>query len=174
MNKNNDRSKNAFVSLADGEDGIAGNPDGVDMDSASYKQLREAIKARSAVQTAGEKLEIEFNAIRYRMMEYIRDDSNNNVVEPGEFIRQYLKAAKVKQNTFASFMHTNPGNLGKLLKGKRKINYETAMILGNTFKVEPKIWLYIQDKNEMVRLNQDKQNAYRQYTIDNLIGTEAD
>jgi addiction module HigA family antidote len=174
MSANNDDKRKIVLSGADGEDGIIGNPSGADTDSLAYKQLQEVIRARSAALTMDEKRDIEFNAIRYRMMEYIGNDNDQNVVEPGDFIRQYLKAAKVKQNTFASFINTNPGNLGKLLNGKRKINYETAMILGNTFKVEPKIWLYIQDKNEMVRLNQIKQTTYRQYTIDNLIKTVAD
>jgi addiction module HigA family antidote len=167
-NKNNYK-KTPILSVIDGEDGIVGNPGGANTNSQSYKQLQEAIRARSASFTEEENREIEFNAIRYRMMEYIRDDNYTDVVEPGEFIRQYLKAAKVKQNTFASFINTNPGNLGKILNGERKINYETAMILGNIFKVEPKIWLYIQDKNEMVRLSRVKRNAYRKYTIDNLV-----
>lgn len=169
---NYDRKRKIVFANVEGEDGIVGNPDGVDTNSESYKQLKEAIKLRSATLTEEEKREIEFNAIRYRMMEYIEDDRGQNVVEPGEFIRQYLKACNVKQNTFANFINTNPGNLGKLLNGKRKINYETAMILGSTFKVEPKIWLSIQDKNEIVRLNQIKRNAYREYTIDKLIGAE--
>jgi addiction module HigA family antidote len=155
------------------EDGIVGNPGGVDVKSSSYQQLKAAIKTRAAEFTEAEKREIEFNAIRYRMMEYIEDEDYSTVVEPGEFIRQYLKAANVKQNVFASFINTNPGNLGKLLNGERRINHETAMILGKTFNIEPKIWLYIQDKNEMARLNKIKQNAYRKYSIDNLIKAAA-
>jgi addiction module HigA family antidote len=169
-NSNNDNSKTIQPGFV-GEDGIAGNPDGVDTNSTGYKKLREAIIARSAAFTNEERREIEFNSIRYRMMEYIENDNEQKVVEPGEFIRQYLKAANVKQNIFADFINTNPGNLGKLLNGKRKISYETAMILGNTFKVDPRMWLFIQDKNEMRRLSQAKQNIYRKYTIDNLIKT---
>ncbi|MFI5137170.1 MAG: transcriptional regulator [Sphingobacteriales bacterium] len=155
-----------------GEDGLVGHPDGAGTNSDGYRKLQEIIMARSAALTADQKREIEFNAIRYRMMEYIQNDDSAEVVEPGTFIRQYLKAANIRQNTFAVFIHSNPGNLGKLLNGTRKINYETAMILGSAFKVDPRIWLHIQDKNEMLRLSKIKRNAYRRYDINNLVKAE--
>ena len=76
------------------DDGLVGSPDGVDINSAGYQRLRETIKARSAALTEDQKREIEFNTIRYRMMEYVQSDDNKEVMEPGDFIRQYLEAAK--------------------------------------------------------------------------------
>jgi addiction module HigA family antidote len=154
------------------DDGLVGNPDGTDIDSEGYQKLQDMIRLRSEQFTAEEKREIEFNGIRYQMMEYLRNENTAELLEPGFFIRRYLKAADIKQNAFASFIHAHPGNLGKLLNGTRKIKPETAIILGNTFKVDPKIWLYIQDKNEMLRLTKVKRTAYNKYTLDNLIATK--
>ena len=169
MNYSNHNKKEVADVLSEGEEGLVGDPDGVDINSEGYHKLQDAIRARSEALTSDQKREIEFNAIRYRMMEYVQNDDNGEVVEPGAFIRQYLKAANVRQNSFAAFIHSNPGNLGKLLNGTRKINHETAMILGSAFKVDPRIWLHIQDKNEMLRLSKIKRNAYRRYDIDNLV-----
>jgi addiction module HigA family antidote len=159
----------AATAIGKGEDGLVGNPDGANTGSAGYRKLQGAIRARAAAHTPGERREIAFNAIRYRMIEYIQDEHTENVIEPGDFIREYLKAANVRQNTFALFIHSNPGNLGKLLNGTRKINYETAMILGSAFDVDPKLWLRIQDKNEMLRLGKIKFNDYHKYRIVNLV-----
>jgi len=155
--------------FGEGEDGIVGHPAGAETNSEGYLKLRETIMAKSASLTADQKREIEFNAVSYRMIEYVQNDDNDEVIEPGYFIRQYLKAANIKQNTFAGFIHVNPGNFGKLLNGTRKINHETAMILGSAFKTDPRLWLQVQDKNELLRLGKIKRNAYQKYNIDNLL-----
>ena len=168
--KNNSRHlKKMHIDVIDGDDGLVGHPGGADTTSDGYRKLQETIRANATALTVDQKREIEFNAIRYRMMEYVQNNENEEVVEPGVFIKQYLKAANVRQNTFAAFIQSNPGNLGKLLNGTRKINYETAMILGSAFKVDPRIWLHIQDKNEMLRLYKIKRNAYRRFDIGNLV-----
>lgn len=167
--KNKDGYKNDVTIINDMDDGLVGNPDGTDKNSLGYSKLQDMVKARSKKLTVDEKREIEFNAIRYRMIEYVQNDDTKEMLDAGFFIREYLRAADVKQNVFAQFIDFNPGNLGKLLNGSRKINPETAIILGNVFKIDPQLWLRIQDKNEMVRLNNVKRDAFHKYTIDNLM-----
>lgn len=38
-----------------------------------------------------------------------------------------------------------------VLKGRRKINSELAIKLGQIFKIDPAIWLHIESKNELIR-----------------------
>jgi plasmid maintenance system antidote protein VapI len=56
----------------------------------------------------------------------------------------------------------------KLLNGARKINYELAVILGNTFNIEPSLWLRIQDKNEFVQLSRINSNNFSAYSLKRL------
>lgn len=172
MNHNINVKGRTAALTGEGEDGLVGNRDGADTGSAGYRKLQEMIRVRATAHTPEQQREIAFNAIRYRMIEYLQNDDTEKVIEPGNFIREYLRAAGVRQNTFAVFIHSNPGNLGKLLNGTRKINYETAMILGSAFEVDPKLWLNIQDKNEMLRLAKVKRNDYRKYRITNLVNAQ--
>ena len=106
----------------EGEDGLVGNPQGTDTTSEGFKKLKDMINARAQAFTPEEKRNIELNAVRYRMMSYVQNHETPDVVEPGEFIRACLKAVNVKQNAFAAYMDSNPGNIAKILNGSRKIN----------------------------------------------------
>jgi len=85
----------------------------------------------------------------------------------------FIHTKRHKNHTFAGFIHINPGDFGELLNGTRKINHETAMILGSACKTDPRLSLQIQDKNELLRLGKIKRNAYKKYSIDNLVNAGA-
>lgn len=149
------------------DDGLLGNPAQINPASDDFKRLKSAILAKSREFSPTEKVEIELNAIKYKMMEYLEDDSDS-VVHIGNFIKQCLKTTKVRQRAFAAYIKMNPGNLTKVLTGARKINYDLAIILGTTFRVSPIIWLRIQDKNEIVQLKRANKDKYRNFSLDRL------
>jgi len=149
------------------DEGLVGDEQGEDMNSKGYKALHSAILTRIHNHTDEEKQNIELNAIKFKMLNYLEDESVELVLA-GTFIKEYLKVLKVKQKVFAAYINWNPGNLTKLLNGSRKVNYELAMILGNTFQVDPALWLRIQDENELIQLRKLNSSKFKNYSLRRL------
>jgi addiction module HigA family antidote len=150
------------------DDGLVGNPRGADSRSEGFQKLKMTIHDRAAALTPEERRQIELRAVRYRMQEYL-EESSQAVIPAGYFINECLQATGVKLKSFASYLKSNSGNVSKIIKGSRKINPETAIILGNTFETEPELWLQIQDKNEIIELKRMNKGNFLSYTLDKLI-----
>jgi hypothetical protein len=56
-----------------GEDGLIGNPAGVDRESEDYKELQRAITERYNSLTEEEKLTIKLDKVKYAMLEYFKE-----------------------------------------------------------------------------------------------------
>lgn len=149
------------------DEGMIGDESGVDINSKGYKALHAAILSKINVQTIEESRNIELNAIKFKMINYLEDESVDLVLL-GSFIKECLKVLHIKQKVFATYIDWNAGNLTKLLNGTRKVNYELAMILGNTFNVDPSLWLRIQDKNELVQLRKVNASKFKGYSLRRL------
>ncbi|MFP5080716.1 transcriptional regulator [Pedobacter sp. JCM 36344] len=149
------------------EDGLVGDPNGVDQNSEGYKRLKQAIAERYSSYTESEKLNIKLDGIRFAMLDYLENESSN-IIPPGTFLKRCLDVVMVNQKTFANYIDWDTGNLTKLLNGQRKINADVAMILEATFPVSASIWLRLEDKNELVRARQEKTRDYHQYSLKKL------
>ena len=99
-------------------------------------------------------------------MEYL--DQDDAIIPVGDFIKECLRVIDVRQKHFAAYIDWNSGNLTKLLNGSRKVNYELAMILGNTFNINPSLWLQVQDKNELMQLRRVNREKYKGYSLHRL------
>lgn len=150
------------------DDGLVGNPGGVDSRSEGFQKLKMAIRERSGALKPEEKRQIELRAVRYRMQEYLQE-SSQAAIPTGYFIKECLQATGVQLKSFAFYINSNSGNVSKIINGSRKINPETAIILGNTFDTEPELWLQIQDKNEIIELKRINKSHFRRYSLDKLI-----
>ena len=146
------------------EDGLVGNPAGVDRKSEGYKKLKNAIDNHYQSYSDMDKLNIELDGVRYAIMDYLENETENIIV-PGMFIKKCLEVSMVNQKTFANYINWNTGNLTKLLNGNRKINADIAMVLEATFPVSAATWMRLEDKNELVRTRQQKTRDYRQYSL---------
>jgi plasmid maintenance system antidote protein VapI len=149
------------------EDGLVGDPKGVDQNSEGYKKLKQAIAEKYNSYTEAEKLDVKLDGIRFAMLDYLENESTN-IIPPGTFLKRCLEVVMVNQKTFANYIDWNTGNLTKLLNGQRKINADIAMILEATFPVSASIWLRLEDKNELVRTRQEKTRDYHQYSLKKL------
>ncbi len=149
------------------EDGLVGNPNGLDQNSEGYKKLKQAIADVYNSYSEEDKLNIKLDGIRYAIIEYLENESVH-IVAPGTFIKKCLEVSMVNQKTFANYINWNTGNLTKLLNGNRKINADIAMILEATFPVSAATWLRLEDKNELVRARQQKARDYHQYSLKRL------
>lgn len=149
------------------EDGLVGNPNGLDQNSEGYKKLKQAIADVYNSYSEEDKLNIKLDGIRYAIIDYLENESVH-IVAPGTFIKKCLEVSMVNQKTFANYINWNTGNLTKLLNGSRKINADIAMILEATFPVSAATWLRLEDKNELVRAKQQQTRDYHQYSLKRL------
>ena len=63
---------------------------------------------------------------------------------PGEFLKDELKVRGIKQKDFASHIGTQKTNLNEILKGKRDINAELAVLLELSLGVSSLFWMHAQ------------------------------
>ena len=140
----------------------------MDVNSTDFSKFQAKLLNKSRERTQEQNLNIELLALKYKIEDYLNNEEED-VKIAGEFIKQYLKTLRIRQNKFAEYIGIKPSNLSKLLKGERPINYELALILGRIFKVNPMVWIEIQAKNELLRLKQMNHKKLYQYSLKDLL-----
>ena len=148
------------------EKGILTNQ--MDTNSTDFDKFQAKLLNRSRERSVEQKRNVELLALKYKIEEYLESDENE-IKLAGTFLKQYLKTLQIKQTKFANYIGLKPSNLSKLLSGERPINYDLALILGKIFNVNPMLWIEIQAKNELNRLERAKDNKYYNYSLKDLI-----
>ena len=149
--------------------GINGLGEGlINTNSQDFKHLKEIIKGRSSNQAEGERIENEFLSIRFQMESYLNEDVEQ-YIPAGGFIERYLEVIKIKKKNFASYLGYDDTNLNAVMKGRRKINTEMAIKLGKIFSVNPSIWLHIESKNDLLKMLEEKEAFYSDYSLADLM-----
>ena len=90
--------------------------------------------------------------IKLQMKTYLQSDSKETILA-GEFLNKLLAIYNIKKTKFADFLEIENANLHALLRGRRKFNSKTASIVGEMFKINPELWMYIEAKNELKKFN---------------------
>ena len=148
------------------EKGILTNQ--MDINSVDFDNFQAKLLNRSRERSIEQKRNVELLALKYQIEEYLQSDKNE-IKLAGAFLKQYLKTLQIKQTRFANYIGLKLSNLSKLLSGERPINYDLALILGRIFDVNPMLWIEIQAKNELDRLEKAKGNNYYNYSLNDLI-----
>ncbi|RMG26524.1 MAG: hypothetical protein D6730_08925 [Bacteroidetes bacterium] len=149
--------------------GVNGLGEGlINTNSRDFLALQSMIQQISSDMSEEERLKNECLSIRFQMESYL-NDARAQITHAGYFIEQFLKAIKVKKKDFAKYIGYEESNLSALLKGRRKINPDLALKFGHIFKINPLIWLSIENKNELIKaLEQNKEN-YQAYKLKDLM-----
>ena len=138
--------------------------------SKEFKELQLFLSDKVASLEAKQKLDIELLALQIKIEDYLNDnESNNEVVTVGDFLRLYLDKLNIKQNKIAKYIGLKSSNFSKILSGERKVNFELSFILGRIFNLDPKTWMLIQVKNEYLSLKKEKENAFQSYKLEDLV-----
>jgi addiction module HigA family antidote len=154
--------------------GINGTGTGiVNTNSEDFIALRKAIEAHAAQQTKEEKIAIELLSLKFRMQSYVRGDEDHPDVAAsktaGEYLKEHLKAIGVKNKDFAKYVGLEDSNLSAIINGRRKINVDLALKLGQIFEADSNLWLMVQSKNELIQLVQEDAVSYGRYGLDDLL-----
>ncbi|MEZ4847149.1 MAG: hypothetical protein R3B93_00660 [Bacteroidia bacterium] len=91
----------------------------VNTNSLEFKELQRIINLRSGQQSKKEILENKLLSIRFQMENYLLKQENQ-IVEAGWFLKQFLNELNIKNKTFADYIGFQESNLSSLFSGKRK------------------------------------------------------
>lgn len=132
----------------------------INTNSAEFHSLRDMIKDGFKSQDTEAKIEHSLLSVRFQMESYINAPITLDEIKvPGLFVEKLLKAVKVNKKQLAEYIDCEYTNLISLLKGRRKINSDLAIKLGQIFKIDPVIWLHIENKNELLKEMSKTKNA---------------
>jgi addiction module HigA family antidote len=102
-------------------------------------------------------------------MESYLSEQTKSPKAAGAFLEQFLDIIDIKKKDFAEYIDYEPSNLTAILKGRRKINSEMAIKLGQIFKMNPAIWLHIESKNELLQELASEKIDYNRYSLIELM-----
>jgi addiction module HigA family antidote len=140
----------------------------VNTNSKEFKELQKQIASSSNKQSKTKVIENILLSLRFKMESYLLGNESD-YFEVGWFLKEYLKELNIKNKTFAEYIEYKESNLSALFAGRRKINYDLALKLGKIFKVEPTLWIHIQSKNELIKIEKETIKDYQNYNIKELI-----
>lgn len=140
----------------------------MDTGTQGFNEFQAILLEKSKHRSDLQKRNIELLALRFQMEVYV-EKTYDSTKSAGEFLKEVLKTIQIPQNKFADYIGIKPSNLSKLIKGERPINYDLALIFGRIFNHNPMLWIEIQAKNEMQRLNKIEKNKYSNYSLNGLI-----
>ncbi|MFK7799680.1 MAG: transcriptional regulator [Aureispira sp.] len=142
----------------------------MDTTSKEFKELQLFLSDKAESLENKQKLDRELLAIQIKIEDYLNaNESSNEVVTVGDFLRLYLKKLNIKQNKLANYIGLKSSNFSKILSGERKVNFELSFILGQLFNLDPKVWILIQIKNEYVAVKEEKENDFQNYKLEDLV-----
>lgn len=152
------------------EGGVNGTGKGlVNVNSKSFKGLRNAIAEHAKLQSEEDRIKIELLSLRFQMEGYMQGDNYNEIIEIGYYLKEHLKAIKIKSKHFANYLEIEESNLSSIIKGRRKITTDLALKLGQVFQLDPNLWLLIQSKNELKKLELGRKDKYLKYRLEELL-----
>lgn len=122
----------------------------VNTNSKDFKFLQELIKEHATTQEEEAQIENGLLSVRFQMESYLSAKPEAaDVIPAGLFVEKLLKVINVSKKQFAEYIEVDYSNFIAVLKGRRKINSELAIKLGQIFQVNPVIWLHLESKNEL-------------------------
>ena len=75
---------------------------------------------------------------------------NKNLIHPGEILQEeFLEPLGISQTRLALDLHVPAPRINAIVRGKRSITADTALRLGQYFKMEPQFWLNLQTNYDL-------------------------
>lgn len=152
------------------EGGINGSgTSSIGFSSEELNILNEKIKEAYEKQTPEQKLKNKVLSLKYKMEDYLEQNSSEKLILVGDFLEEVLDIISIKNRVFAKYIGLSKHELSKIINGRRKLNNDLALKIGNTFDINPSLWIDIQNKNELFLLKNENDTDYRKYKLENLL-----
>jgi HTH-type transcriptional regulator/antitoxin HigA len=91
----------------------------------------------------------------------IKDLTSAMAIHPGEILQDELQSRGIKQNEFALLTGIPQTQLNEIIKGKRGMNADAALVIGKALEMDAKIWLNLQNDYELDLAKINEKNANR-------------
>lgn len=87
-------------------------------------------------------------------------------IHPGEMLQDELKDRNIAQKDFALLTGIPQTYLNEIIKGKRRINADIALLIGKALKMEATLWLNLQNNYELDVAKINEKNTVRLAAMD--------
>jgi plasmid maintenance system antidote protein VapI len=142
--------------------------EGKSLSNDEIKIYQRIIKAHYNEQPLEQRRIVQKIGIRLEMEDYLSSDQKT-IINTGRFLERLLIIYDIKKSEFAEFIGIEKTNFYSLLKGRRKFNYLIAIKVGEIFKIEPELWVFIEAKNEMKKTKSISNKDRRKYSLPKLL-----
>jgi len=139
----------------------------MDIGTKEYEDFKLLIRSKVSEASKDERIKIALLGLRFHMEDYLK--SKSKTIEVGNFIKQFVQLIEVKQVEFAKYLSIRPSNLSKILNGERRLTIELALILEKLSNIDARLWLRIQNKNEIKRIQKISSKSINKYRLKELI-----
>ena len=140
----------------------------MDIGTKEYSDFKLLIRSKVAETSKDKRIRISLLGLKYHMEDYLQ--SKSQLVEVGSFIKQFIKLIEIKQVDFAKYLELRPSNLSKILNGERRLSIELALILDKLSNINAGLWLRIQNKNEIRKIQKSHSKQFKKYHLKELTG----
>ncbi len=140
----------------------------MDIGTKEYADFKLLIRSKVAETSKDERIRISLLSLKYHMEDYLL--SKSEVVEVGSFVKQFINLIEIKQVEFAKYLELRPSNLSKILNGERRLTIELALIMEKLSNINASLWLRIQNKNEISKIQKTHSKQIKKYHLKELIG----
>ncbi len=81
---------------------------------------------------------------------------NRQPVHPGEILlKEFIEPMNITQLKLAADLDISLQRINTLIRGKRGVSAETAIILGRYFKTGPEFWMNLQAAHDLYKAQKD-------------------
>lgn len=139
----------------------------MDIGTKEYADFKLLIRSKVSETSKDERIRISLLGLKYHMEDYLQSKSKD--VEVGSFVKQFINLIEIKQVVFARYLELRPSNLSKILNGERRLTIELALILEKLSNIKASLWLRIQSKNEIGKIQKSHSKQINKYRLKELI-----
>ena len=75
---------------------------------------------------------------------------------PGELLLEELQCRKISQSNFSQQIGVKPSLINEIIKGKRGVNTEMAMLFEAALGISAKFWINLQNEYNLQKIKSDE------------------
>lgn len=150
------------------EGGIIGTQNPKKITDEEYAALKAAMDKVYDSYSPEYKRLIKFRSLDLQMQSYVKDEKTP-FTSIGIFLNEHIKVLEVTKKAFAKYLKIEASNLSSILRGKRKVSLDLAAKLGRLFEADAALWLAVQNKNELILLEEKFKEKYKKISVEDLL-----
>ncbi len=141
----------------------------INPNSQDFQVLREVLAKQASKMSPEARRQLHIQGMIYQLEDYLDEDMQAPLLLVGACLKELVEAMGISHKDFAAYIGIQHSNLSAIYSGKRRINQELALKLGQIFSMEASLWLQVQSKAELEQFQQQKGEAFKDYSLEKLV-----